>query len=359
MLISGAANVTIDMQNSDLYFALSNTSAISCVSCNNVKMQNFTVDYQQLPFTQATITGIDPLSRILTFQTLPGWQSPVDFNTNRAPDGSDAISMFIFRNGIPLTQVGRLAGVRPVIGNKLSIGNVTDPWAQQSVVSAIQPGDTLVWTDRSGPPALNFTGGQKITVHNVSIYSAGQMALSFGGTAGVAADHVQVIPRPGTARPISSNAGGIQVGFALANNSLTNNTIRRACDDALAITTTLLATVWLPPTGATAMVARSRASSFPVGTSITFINPEDAGVVGTANIVSETPPIARQTFTEGEIVTLTLDKTVPGLGVADIIVDADPAKRGSGSVIANNIIQEGVFGRGIRLAGVDGEEHPC
>jgi uncharacterized protein (TIGR03437 family) len=354
VLLTGLSNLAIDWQNSDLYFAFSNVGAIDCVSCASVTLGNFTLDYMQLPFTQATVASVDSANRRLTFQTLPGWQSPADFNTNRAPDGSDAIWFFIFRNGVPIPQVGRLGASRPIAGNQIAISNLTDPWASSAAVAAIQPGDTIVWTDRSGPPALNIVGGQKVTVANVSVYSAGQLAVYFGRTDGVVADRVQVIPRPGTARLISSNADGIHVSFGLANNTFTNNIVRRTCDDALAISSGWIASVTQVVNSTTFTVARRDSSPFPVGASISLVNINDATIAGTANIVSENPPVASQTFTDGEMVTLTVDKAIAGSTAGFGVVDADAAKRSSGSVIAYNTVEEGVFSRGIWLAGVEG-----
>ena len=62
---------------------------------------------------------------------------------------------------------------------------------------------------------------------NVSVYSSGQIAVYFGRVAGATADHVQVNPRPGTARLISSNADGIHVSFGLAKNTFANKIVRR------------------------------------------------------------------------------------------------------------------------------------
>ena len=64
------------------------------------------------------------------------------------------------------------------------------------------------------------------------------------------------------------------------------------------------------------------------------------------------PPFAQQQLTDGESVTLTLDHAVPGLLANFGMIDSDPVKRGAGSVISNNTVQDGVFARGIWLAGV-------
>jgi uncharacterized protein (TIGR03437 family) len=343
--------LTIDWQHSDLLFRSSNVAAIQCTNCNGVTMQNFTLDYQQLPFTQITVASVNPTAQSFTFNTIDGYQAPADFNANRASDGSDAIWMWIFRNGVPIQQVGRIGAKRPVSGNAIQLSDVNDPWARAAQLSSIQPGDTVVFTDRSGPPALNVVGGQNITVRNASLYSGGQIGLYFGRTNGATADHVQVIPKPGTTRLISTNADGIHTSFALGPNVFTNNIVRRTCDDALAISASWLASV-KTVSGTNVSVGRNFGSPFPPGATVAFINPDTDAIVGSATIVSESPSYDQQKLTDGETVTLTLDKAVAGLAANFGMTDTDPAKTGGGSVIAFNTVQEGVFARAIWLSGV-------
>jgi uncharacterized protein (TIGR03437 family) len=351
VLLNAASNLQLNFQNSDLLFAFSNVSAIECTNCTGVTLENFSIDYQQLPFTQATVASVNAAAQSFTYQTIAGYQDPAAFNANRAPDGSDAIYMFVFRNGVPIQQVGRLTASRPVSGGVIAISDVNDPWATPAALSAIQPGDTIVFSDRSGPPAFNIVNGQNVTVEGVSIYASGQIGMYFGRTNGATADHVQVIPRPGTTRLISTNADGIHTSFALGPNIFTNNIVRRTCDDALAIADSWLATV-TNVSGTTVAVSRNFSSPFPPGVTLAFVNSTTAAVIGTATIVSETPPYAQQTLTAGEVVTLTLSQAVPGLAANFGVVDTNPTNLGSGSVIAYNTVQEGVFSRGVWLAGV-------
>jgi len=350
-LINGAANLTIDWQHSDLMFHSSNIAAIECLNCSGVTLENFTLDYLQLPFTQVTVASVNPTAQSLTFNTIAGYQSPSDFNTNRAADGSDAIFLFVFRNGVPIQQVGRLTAKRPVNGNTIAIADMNNPWAAPAQLASIQPGDTIVFTDRSGPPALNFAGGQNATVRDASIYSSGQIGLYFGRTNGATADHVQVIPKPGTTRLISTNADGIHTSFAVGANVFTNNIVRRTCDDALAISAAWLGTV-TSVQAATVTVARNFATPFAPGASISFINPATDAIAGTANILAESPAYSQQKLIDGESITLTLDQSIAGLAASFGIVANDPVQRGSGSVIAYNTVQEGVFARAVWLAGV-------
>ncbi len=352
VLINGASNLQLNFQNSNLLFAFSNIAAIQCTNCTNLTLENFTVDYQQLPFTQVTVGSVNAAAQSFTYQTIPGYQDPTAFNVNRAPDGSDAIFMFVFRNGEPIQQVGRLSASRPVSGGVIAISDTGDPWATPTALSSIQPGDTVVFSDRSGPPALNIVNGQNVTFEGVSVYSSGQIGVYFGGTNGATADRVQVIPAPGTSRLISTNADGIHTSFANGPNVFTNNIVRRTCDDALAISDSWVATV-TKVSGTTVTVSRNFSQPYPPGVTVAFIDPATAAVAGTATISSETPAYNQQTLADGETVTLTLNQTVPGLAANFGMVNTDPTKLGGGSIIADNTVQEGVFSRGVWLAGVE------
>src|SRR5260221_1033366 len=179
------------------------------------------------------------------------------------------------------------------------------------------------------------------------------MALTFPASPGMTIDRVQVIPRPGTTRLASSNADGIHRTAAAANNTVTNNIVRRTSDDALAYDSGIAAVVSRASSGATVTVQRAGGSILPVGAPLAFIDPKTQATLATAQIVSENPAYDKQTFANGETVTLTLDKSAGSLAMGVGMVNADPAQHGGGSVIGNNLVQEGIFSRGIWLAGVN------
>ena len=128
--------------------------------------------------------------------------------------------------------------------------------------------------------------------------------------------------------------------------------MRRTCDDALAYDSGVAAIVSRASSGTTVTVARSGSAMFPVGAPLAFIDPKTAATLGTANIVSESPSYDKQTFANGEMITLTLDQSVGNLAMGVGLVNTDPAQHGGGSVIAGNLVQEGIFSRGIWLSGV-------
>ena len=70
-LLTSVSKLTIDWQNSDLVFHSSNTSAVQRSNCSNLVMQNFTADYQQLPFTQVTVTSVSADTQTFNFAIIP------------------------------------------------------------------------------------------------------------------------------------------------------------------------------------------------------------------------------------------------------------------------------------------------
>ena len=352
VFLTGIANVTIDLQYSDLYFANGNILGIQLTNCTNVTLKNFTADYLHLPFTQVTVTSVSPSARTIGFATLSGYPLPSSFNSYTPPPSyvDDGFFVFDFRGGQQVRGTGRMAVAGPLNDSSVTIADPA-PWSQSAQIANIQPGDTLVIERRSGIATIYAGQSSGLTIHNVSIYASGFIGVLIGG-ASSRVDHVQVMPRPGTTRLIATNADGIHLGNSGANNMITNNTIRRGCDDAIAIDGQWSAIVQAPNNGPTVQVARHNTSPLPIGESVDFINITNATVAGTATIVSETPPPSQQTEADGELITLTLDRAVNGLQKNFGVTASDPNLRGGGTVISGNLIEEEVFARGIYPAGV-------
>lgn len=353
VFLEGIANMTIDLQYSDLYFAGRNLLGIQLASCSNLTLKNFTVDYLQLPFTQVTVTAVNAASRTVNFTPLKSYPLPSAFNSYTPAPGAidDGYFVFAFRNGGQLRGTGRMALSGPLNDSSLRITDDA-PWSQSAQIAAIQPGDTLVIERRSGIASIFAGQCTGLTIQNVSVYASGFIGIFTGGGSAITIDHAQVIPRPGTDRLISTNADGIHLGLAGANNVISNNTVRRGCDDAIAIDGEWTAIVNAPNNGATVQVARHNTAPLPLGGSFDFIDITTATVIGTAKIVSENPAPSQQTGADGELITLTLDHAVNGLKKNFGVTASDPNLRGGGTVISGNLVEEEVFARGIYPAGV-------
>ena len=352
-LLNAISNVTVDLQYSDLYFAQGNIIGIQALNCVNLTLKNFTLDYLQLPFTQVTVTSVNPVARTVTYQQLGKYALPSTFTSLAVPANYvvDGFFVFAFRNGQQLRTTGRMQTAAPFNGNTIAITG-TQPWAQAGDIASILPGDTLVLTYRAGVGAIVANTCTGLTVQNVSIYSSGFIGILTAYGSGITIDQVQVIPRPGTDRLISTNADGIHLTRAGANNVVSNSTVRRGCDDGIAIDGQWYAIVNAANNGPSVQVTRNSDSPLAVGASFDFINIMTATVAGAATIVAENPAPAQQTGQPGEMITLTLDHTIAGLQANFGMTPTDPNLRGSGTVIRGNLIQEEVFARGIYPAGV-------
>jgi uncharacterized protein (TIGR03437 family) len=352
--LNAIANVTVDLQYSDLYFAHGNIIGIQTVNCVNLTLKNFTVDYLQLPFTQITVTGVNAAAKTVSFKKLGNYPLPSTFNSVTVPPNYvvSGYFVFVFRNGQELRTTGRMEAMPPFNDSSIQLTG-TEPWSQSSNISSILPGDTLVFTFRAGVAAIQAHSSPGFTLQNVSVYASGLLGVATAYGSANTIDRVQVIPRPGTDRLIATNADGIHLSKAGANNVVSNNTVRRGCDDAIAIDGQWYAIVNAANDGPNVQVMRNSDAPLAIGVAFDFINYTNATVVGTASIVAENPPPAQQTGAPGELITLTLDHTIAGLQANFGVTPSDPKLRGSGSVISGNLVQEEVFVRGIYPAGVE------
>ena len=354
VFLRNISSVTVDFQYSDLYFQQGNIIAIDTSGTTNFTLKNFTVDYLRLPFTQLTVTGVDVPSQTVRVKQSGNYPLPSTFDSITVPATGYNISgyfLFFFRNGRQLRTTGRMETAGPFNDTSVHITS-TGPGSDATAIGSIQPGDTMVFTYRAGLAAIRGDTAAGFTLQNVAVYASGFIGVSTYLSSGSVIDHVQVIPRPGTDRLISTNADGIHLSQAGANNVVTNNTVRRGCDDALAIDGQWYAIVNAPNSGASVKVKRNIVPPIAIGTSFDFINDKTAALVGAATVTAEDPPPSQQTGASGELITLTLDHAINGLDVNFGMTPTDPALRGGGTVFSGNLVQEENFVRGIYPAGV-------
>jgi len=354
VFLNNIANLTLDFQYSDLYFAQGNIVAIQVNNSSNFTLRNFTVDYLRLPFTQAAVTGVNAAAKTISFKQYGNYPLPSAFNSISVPAAGyniDGYFLFFFRNGRQLRTTGRMETTGPFGETSLNITSA-GPGTESADIATIQPGDTMVFTYRAGVAAIDLAFDTGATVQNVSVYASGFIGAQSYLSSATTFDHVQITPRPGTDRLISTNADGIHLAQAQANNVVTNNTVRRGCDDAIAIDGQWYAIVNAPNKGATVQVKRNVVPPLAIGASFDFVNIADATLAGTAAIVAEDPPPAQQTGASGELITLTLDHAINGLQPNFGVTPTDPNLRGGGTIISNNLVVEENFVRGIYPAGV-------
>lgn len=351
--IDSASDLIIDLHGSNLYVKQSFLIWLVVIDSNRITLTNFTLDSQQLPFTQVRLTGVSANQRTLNYATQPGWPSVTIFNTVTNPDGSPQdLWALVFRNGALVSNSNRLPLTRPLQDGLLQVQKNDAPWTQPSVLAAYQPGDTIVVTARGGEAPIMIAGGDGNVIRDVDVYSSGAIGVHLDTVSNATVDHVRVMPRPGTDRLIGTNADGIHLSYALANNTVTNCYVSRSIDDAIAINSPFLAFMSQQTGARQIRLLRNFNSIFPNGLAVSFVSTLTAGMLPGGHILSQDPPYTdppNQNSTN-----ITLDQDLPPLQKGFGMIYADPQNRGAGSAIQDNLIEDIFSARGIYLGGVSG-----
>jgi hypothetical protein len=350
---NSALDLTIDLHGSDIYMKQSYLIWLVAIDSNRITLTNFTLDSQQLPFTQVRLTGVSANQRALNYVTQPGWPSPTVFNTVTNPDGSSQdLWALVFSNGALVSNSNRLPLTRSLQEGVLQVQKNDAPWTQPGVLAAYQPGDTIVVTARGSEAPLMIAGGDGNVIRNVDVYSSGAIGVHLDTVSNATVDHVRVMPRPGTDRLVGANADGIHLSYALANNIVTNCYVSRSVDDAIAINSPFLAFVGQQTGARQVRLLRNFNSTFPNGLAVSFVSTITAGVLSGGHILSQDPPYSDPPNQNSA--NITLDQDLPALQKGFGMIYGDTQNRGAGSAIQDNLIEDVFSARGIYLGGVSG-----
>jgi hypothetical protein len=123
-------------------------------------------------------------------------------------------------------------------------------------------------------------------------------------------------------------------------------------DDALAIDSRTVATVVSQAGPRQLTVTRTAFLRFPNGTAVSLVDPVSAAELPGATIVSQTPPDTPTPVFGGQVI-VSFDRDLPTTAAGAGIALADPAARGAGSSIEDDVARDIVFGRGIWIAGAE------
>jgi len=352
---TGLQNLTFDLAGSDLYFQGGSYVSLECDNCQNVQFLNFTLDTLQLPFTQVQVTSVDTKNNRINYTPLPNWELAADFNAIRNPAGSaEPLYAFDFRNGAVVRSTSRMSVQRPIDLAFLTIASDGSPWSNPSQLANIQPGDVIALSARAGGPTLAIRNGSSNLIKNVSVYFGSQVGVMLQSSPNTVAEQVQVIPRPGTDRLMSTNADGISAVQLGQNLTIRRCRIRRTGDDGISPNSQQLAVVTGQTGTRTVKVNRSAFSNFPDGLPVQFIDNKTGFPAATALIVSQDPPYSTATPVFGGAATIALDHDIPTLALNDPMVYADPAFRGAGLRVENNLVEDVLQARGMSLWGLLG-----
>ena len=349
--LTSLTDLTVDLDDSTVYFAGAFLQGFAIVNCQRVTLTRLRADFISPPFTHVQLTAVDPLARRLSYTVLPHWSDPVAFNglaQSAAPTGPLTLWAMAFRNGDIVPGTSRMGVTQPILEGALSLVKNNVPWVQGPTLSTLQAGDTVVVFVRGGQATISVEGGDAITVSDTTIYGSSTQAILFNSTSHAVAERVRVMPR--REGLIATNAGGIIFVNCGADDHVRNSFVSRSLDDALAMYETDVATVAQQIGQRQLTVDRVAFGRFPNGTKVNFVDPASGIELSGATILSQQPPDSVPPVFGGAV-TVTFDTDLPRLGPKFGMARADPASRGAGSSIEENVVSDVLFGRGVYATG--------
>ena len=344
------SDLVIDLAGSKIFFAGAFLQGFAIVNSQRVTLENFTVDFLQLPYTEVQLIAVDSSKRTLAYTTLPSWVDPEVFTGASQPPVPVTLWAVVFRNGDIVPGTSRMQVAQPISVGTLALVQDNTPWTQSATLATLRPGDTIVVTERGGSPPVIAFNSDEVTIAHATIFGASAIAVLLNKTSHSTVDHVQVMPRPGSL--IASNADGIHFVDAGSDDHIRSSFVTRTLDDALAIDALDPATVTSQAGPRQVAVTRTAFTRFPDGTRVSFVDAVSDQELAGGTILSQFPPDSNSPVFDGSV-TLTFDRDLPTLAPGFGMAFANPDERGTGSSIEDSVVAEVPFGRGIWIAGSD------
>ena len=343
--------LTMDLQGSDLNFADPSSSAV-CPNGTNITLQNFTIDYLQLPWTQAVITSVDSTRNQFSFTVQPGWQKPSALNSIGL---GTSPSMTIFRGG---RVYNALVGIQlPLTDDNATIVD-SGPYKASEEVAQIRPGDLVALEkDTFGEGIKGVCDG--CTFRNIRIYAAGLGATDIFGQNDLL-ERVYVMPKPGTDRLLSA-FHDVHITLTGPNNIIRLSRAIRKGDDGFSPISQKLGIVTQQLDSRTLQVQATPGGYFdilltgpllPNGSTVEFQRHSDGVILGRAVIVLQTTPQPVTGTRPTNWINLTLDRDVTSDFVDSSVYPLDPDRRGGNLLLERNTVQQQVSGSGFQLYGL-------
>lgn len=348
----GADNITIDFQGSELIFTYPLQQGIILGYSTRAVLQNFSVDYQPLPFTQVRVTSVNAAQAQIQYAVDGAWQDPTAFNSaHKTPGAEFTVEAVVFRNGQPAAGLGRMAAQSPFTQGIFALIPYDFPPTAANV-ARIRVGDTVVLTMRTAYGAITTDRCTECILRNIKIYASTNSAVDPHFSPSSTLERVYVMPKPGTDRLVSA-IGGINFQASGPNNVIRLSRAIRTQDDGFGLYNWITGIVQ-SQIGNRQVVVHGILNStldwlvtVPNGSPVIFQRTLDGAILASAVVTSQSAIASTVTFT--------LDRDLPGSLVGSAMYPADLNQRGAGSIIERNTVQyQGLCCSGIDIAGWSG-----
>lgn len=211
-------------------------SVLDIERAEDVLFENIAIDYDPLPFTQGTVTAIDPGGTVIDVAVDAGYPCDAGFATGLAHGRLDVID----RETEAFAVGGRYA-MQPVAAAAVADGRLRLTLASSALDCGpgqrpLAVGDAVV-AAAFGPVAVSVRESGGVSFSRCDLYAAPMFGMMFsGGAGGTVLDRVRVVPGPpppGADRPrlCSTNADGTHFNCVERGPTITGCEYRRTGDD--------------------------------------------------------------------------------------------------------------------------------
>ena len=224
LLVEEAEGLTIEGNGATL-LAHPSCRILAVFGSKNVAVCDLVLDYDPLPYTQATLTEVDPELGRVRFRVMPGYDEPVAGGSEKYRDFKSSDCVFIdgetgrfTHSWLRLAGIDRQAngsftarfhGGEAHVRRQLRRTKVGDTIA----IKMLYPnGEVLRRPDgryvANGTANVNIAFSKNVLCRNITSYAAPGMTFNAHGSEGVRLEDCSVIRRPGTDRLIAGCSDG-------------------------------------------------------------------------------------------------------------------------------------------------------
>lgn len=234
VVIQGLRNSIIEAEGVTLVFKPGQSFTLK--DCENVEVSGLTVDYDPVPFTQGTITAINPAEDALTMTVEEGYPPPPGES-----DGKPGPALFFIYD--PETaeprplQTESVRQISHLGGAQYRLSGFTNGFLMESVgrPGGAQVGDRITLKRRAGS-AVVVEDGARVKLTGVTVFtSPGYAFFEIGGEGGNHYDKCRIVRKPGTTRLLTTAADGFHSYQTRRGPLIENCEFADTADDTIAI----------------------------------------------------------------------------------------------------------------------------
>lgn len=301
-------------------------------NCSDIVMRDFCIDYDPIPFTQGTITGINQEAGTFDYKIDAGFPQLSEYWFLK----SDS------RWGVPFDDQRRFrqGGISAIFckdwkkfGESLWRMNLNSP----NQAAGLKVGDRYIHIARTHNPAIGFYRCVEVSLENLQVYASPSSSTIFYQCEGaIHVNGLQARPRPGSGRIFGPNADGVHCQSLRQGPLIENCVFEGMADDAM--------NFYAAPSVITEIIAPDKvrvkeAHVLRPGDHVQIITPA-TGTIRAGDVEVKA--------VEGNIISL--GEAVKGLKAGKNHVEADTlfnlSACGSGFIVRHNMIG-GFRGRGV------------